>query len=151
MGRRSKLLTRTGCIVFRWQIRHTNPQPFPIPCQGTQRRLLPTVRTWCQGRLWAEDAVARCSCSSGRIGCKGYHDELRREVRDRAAVVRPFLHSTLSCPRWGKERPLNTRLLIQNVELPTYDVNCVPGLKGDHDEASWSVQVFRSITSDSAR
>lgn len=53
--------------------------------------------------------------------------------------------------RWGKERPLNTRLLIQNVELPTYDVEAVPGLKGSDDEASWDVQVFRSITSDSAR
>ena len=57
----------------------------------------------------------------------------------------------LSCSRWGKERPLNTRLLIQNVGLPTHDVDCVPGLKGNGDDASWEVQVFRSITSDSAR
>jgi hypothetical protein len=50
--------------------------------------------------------------------------------------------------RWGKERPLHTRLLIQHVQLPDYDVNDVPDL--DPDEA-WGVQVFRSITSDSAR
>ena len=63
--------------------------------------------------------------------------------------------------RWGKERPLNTRLLIQNVGLPTHDIDCVPGLEGNegtssdklgsNEEAPWEVQVFRSITSDSAR
>ena len=51
--------------------------------------------------------------------------------------------------RWGKERPLNTRLLIQNVEEdPAFDLNSVPGLE---DCSDWNVQVFRSITSDSAR
>ena len=63
--------------------------------------------------------------------------------------------------RWGKERPLNTRLLIQNVGLPTHDIDSVPGLEGNegtssdrlgsNEEAPWEVQVFRSITSDSAR
>lgn len=52
--------------------------------------------------------------------------------------------------RWGKERPLNSRLLIQSIELPDYDINLVPGL-GERDADSWAVQVFRSITSDSAR
>ena len=50
--------------------------------------------------------------------------------------------------RWGKERPLNTRLLIQNVEAPYYDLESVPGID---DSSEWNVQVFRSITSDSAR
>ena len=45
--------------------------------------------------------------------------------------------------------------------LPTHDIDCVPGLEGNEgtssdklgsdEEASWEVQVFRSITSDSAR
>ena len=50
--------------------------------------------------------------------------------------------------RWGKERPLNTRLLIQNVEAPYYDLESVPGID---DSSGWNAQVFRSITSDSAR
>ena len=50
--------------------------------------------------------------------------------------------------RWGKERPLHTRLLIQEVHLPTFDINDVPDLQPSE---VWGVQVFRSITSDSAR
>ena len=72
-----------------------------------------------------------------------------------------FLYFFFIISRWGKERPLNTRLLIQNVGLPTHDIDCVPGLEGNegtssdklgsNEEAPWEVQVFRSITSDSAR
>ncbi|CAB4065983.1 PLD1_2 [Lepeophtheirus salmonis] len=50
--------------------------------------------------------------------------------------------------RWGKELPDNSRLLIQNVEYPDYDIKDVPCL---HESDSWKVQVFRSITSDGAR
>ena len=84
--------------------------------------------------------------------------------------------------RWGKERPLNTRLLIQNVEAPNFILDAVPAasdenniddahifengrnseeskpesrLSGSESSSSssgdWNVQVFRSITSDSAR
>ena len=50
--------------------------------------------------------------------------------------------------RFGKEHPLNSRLLIQNVETSgQYEIH----FQDDNDENSWGVQVFRSITSDSAR
>lgn len=52
--------------------------------------------------------------------------------------------------RFGKEQPLNSRLLIQNVETSgQYDIHFQEEDKNDGN--SWGVQVFRSITSDSAR
>ena len=50
--------------------------------------------------------------------------------------------------RWGKERPLNSRLLMQDVCLPDYDFSPMSHLP---DNEAWNVQVFRSITSDAAR
>lgn len=50
--------------------------------------------------------------------------------------------------RWGKERPLNSRLLMQDVRLPDYDFSPLSHLP---DSEAWNVQVFRSITSDAAR
>lgn len=49
--------------------------------------------------------------------------------------------------RWGKERPLHTRLLIQNVTQPEFDWST----SSEEQTDLWDVQVFRSITSDSAR
>ena len=50
--------------------------------------------------------------------------------------------------RFGKEQPLNSRLLIQNVETSgQFEIH----LRDEKEENSWGVQVFRSITSDSAR
>ena len=50
--------------------------------------------------------------------------------------------------RWGKERPLNSRLLMQDVRLPDYDFSPLSHLP---DSEAWNIQVFRSITSDAAR
>ena len=54
----------------------------------------------------------------------------------------------MSSFRWGKERPLNSRLLMQDVCLPDYDFSPMSHLP---DNEAWNVQVFRSITSDAAR
>ncbi len=50
--------------------------------------------------------------------------------------------------RWGKELPYNTRLLEQKVGSPFYNLN--PLDNGGADEL-WNVQVFRSISVESAR
>eukprot|EP00094_Tigriopus_californicus_P007112 TCALIF_06847-PA protein Name:"Similar to PLD1 Phospholipase D alpha 1 (Oryza sativa subsp. japonica)" AED:0.00 eAED:0.00 QI:0/0.87/0.66/0.88/1/1/9/545/745 len=50
--------------------------------------------------------------------------------------------------RWGKEQSMNTRLLIQNVEAPSFDLSPRGATSGS---SCFSAQVFRSITSDSAR
>ena len=64
-------------------------------------------------------------------------DEVKVSLRN------PFILS-----RWGKERPLNSRLLMQDVCLPDYDFSPMSHLP---DSEAWNVQVFRSITSDAAR
>ena len=43
--------------------------------------------------------------------------------------------------RWGKERPLNTPLLIQNVGLPTHDIDCVPGVEDSKVPRRKKIQV----------
>ena len=64
------------------------------------------------------------------------------------AAVTAFFQQSVFHSRWGKERPLNSRLLMQDICLPDYDFSPMSHLP---DNEAWNVQVFRSITSDAAR